>query len=57
MYMCGNLGDPTIAQDTLEIFEYFGQIPNMWLSMNTNGGANLLNGGKNLQKYLILKEQ
>ena len=22
MYMCGNLGDPIIARDTLEIFEY-----------------------------------
>jgi len=40
MYMCGNLGDPIIARDTLEIFKYFrGHNPNMWLSMNTNGGA------------------
>ena len=40
MYMCGNLGDPIVAQDTLEIFKYFRQHnPNMWLSMNTNGGA------------------
>ena len=40
MYMCGNLGDPIVAQDTLEIFEYFRWAnPNMWLSMNTNGGA------------------
>ena len=23
MYMCGNLGDPIVARDTLEIFEYF----------------------------------
>lgn len=40
MYMCGNLGDPIMAADTLEIFKYFRQHnPNIWLSMNTNGGA------------------
>ena len=40
MYMCGNLGDPIVAKDTLEIFQYFRtHNPNMWLSMNTNGGA------------------
>jgi MoaA/NifB/PqqE/SkfB family radical SAM enzyme len=40
MYMCGNLGDPIVARDTLEIFRYFREHnPNMWLSMNTNGGA------------------
>ena len=40
MYMCGNLGDPIMARDTLEIFSYFRQHnPTMWLSMNTNAGA------------------
>jgi MoaA/NifB/PqqE/SkfB family radical SAM enzyme len=40
MYMCGNLGDPIIANDTLEIFRYFRQHNNeIWLSMNTNAGA------------------
>jgi MoaA/NifB/PqqE/SkfB family radical SAM enzyme len=40
MYMCGNLGDPIVAQDTLEIFKYFREHnSNMWLSMNTNAGA------------------
>ena len=40
MFMCGNLGDPIIARDTLEIFRYFRlHNPKMWLSMNTNGGA------------------
>ena len=40
MYMCGNLGDPIVARDTLEIFTYFRECnPNMWLSMNTNAGA------------------
>ena len=39
-YMCGNLGDPIIARDTLEIFKYFRQHnPTMWLSMNPNAGA------------------
>jgi MoaA/NifB/PqqE/SkfB family radical SAM enzyme len=40
MYMCGNLGDPIVARDTLEIFTYFrDHNPKMWLSMNTNAGA------------------
>ena len=40
MYMCGNLGDPIVAKDTLEVFRYFRKHnPNMWLSMNTNAGA------------------
>lgn len=40
MYMCGNLGDPIIAKDSLEIFEYFrSNSKNIWLGMNTNGGA------------------
>ena len=40
MYMCGNLGDPIVAKDTLEVFRYFRQHnSNIWLSMNTNAGA------------------
>lgn len=40
MYMCGNLGDPIMARDTLEIFNYFREHNStMWLSMNTNAGA------------------
>jgi MoaA/NifB/PqqE/SkfB family radical SAM enzyme len=40
MYMCGNLGDPIVAKDTLEVFRYFrANNPKMWLSMNTNAGA------------------
>ena len=40
MYMCGNLGDPIVARDTLEVFEYFrSHNKDMWLSMNTNAGA------------------
>jgi MoaA/NifB/PqqE/SkfB family radical SAM enzyme len=40
MYMCGNLGDPVLARDTVLIFDYFrDHNEKMWLSMNTNGGA------------------
>tara|TARA_B100000035_G_scaffold73513_1_gene60765 strand:- start:776 stop:1858 length:1083 start_codon:yes stop_codon:yes gene_type:complete len=40
MYMCGNLGDPIVARDTLEVFDYFrSHNQTMWLSMNTNAGA------------------
>lgn len=40
MYMCGNLGDPISATDTLEVMKYFRKHnPNIWLSMNTNAGA------------------
>ena len=40
MYMCGNLGDPITAKDTIPIFDYFRyHNKKMWLSMNTNGGA------------------
>lgn len=37
---CGNLGDPIIAQDCLEILEYLREAnPGMHLSMHTNGSA------------------
>lgn len=40
LYMCGNYGDPIIARDTLEIFEYLRlHNPTIDLSMNTNGSA------------------
>ena len=40
MYMCGNLGDPIVARDSLEVFDYFRtNNEKMWLSMNTNAGA------------------
>lgn len=40
MYMCGNLGDPIVAKDTLDVYRYFRKHnPTMWLGMNTNGGA------------------
>lgn len=40
LFMCGNLGDPIIAQDCLEIFRYLRETnPNIRLSMHTNGSA------------------
>lgn len=39
-FMCGNLGDPILAKDTLEIFQYLRENnPNINLSMHTNGSA------------------
>ena len=40
IYMCGNFGDPIVATDTLEVFDYFrSQKKELTLGMNTNGGA------------------
>lgn len=38
--LCGNLGDPIIASDCLEILQYVRDInPTMYLGMHTNGSA------------------
>ena len=51
LYMCGNLGDPIVARDTLAIFEYFrSHNEKMWLSMNTNAGAKSTEWWKRLAK-------
>ena len=40
LFMCGNLGDPIIADDSLEIFQYLRETnPSIRLSMHTNGSA------------------
>ena len=40
LFMCGNLGDPIIAQDCAEIYCYLREInPTIRLSMHTNGSA------------------
>jgi len=53
MYMCGNLGDPIVARDTLEIFRYFREHnADMWLSMNTNAGAKSVEWWKELAQVL-----
>lgn len=47
--MCGNLGDPIIAKDTLEIFRYLRETnPHMTLQMHTNGSARLESWWKEL---------
>lgn len=39
IFMCGNLGDPAAAKDTIEIFKFFRKLnPDIVLGMNTNGG-------------------
>lgn len=40
LFMCGNLGDPIVAQDCVKIFQYLRETnPSIRLSMNTNGSA------------------
>ena len=47
--MCGNLGDPIVAKDTLGIFQYLRyHNPQMHLSMHTNGSARNSNWWKDL---------
>jgi len=51
MYMCGNLGDPMLAPECVEIFAYFRKHnPKIYLSMNTNGGARKPDFWRNLAK-------
>jgi sulfatase maturation enzyme AslB (radical SAM superfamily) len=52
--MCGNLGDPIIAQDCLEIFEHLREInPSIRLSMHTNGSARNVHWWKDLAKHKV----
>jgi MoaA/NifB/PqqE/SkfB family radical SAM enzyme len=52
--MCGNLGDPIIAQDTLKIYEYLRlNNSNMTLAMDTNGSARNIYWWKELAKLKI----
>ena len=40
LFMCGNLGDPIISKDTLEIYQYLREVnSNIRLAMHTNGSA------------------
>ena len=53
MFMCGNFGDPIIAHDTLEVFEYFRKYnSDALLSMHTNAGARKEEWWKELAKVL-----
>ena len=54
VYLCGNLGDPIIAKDTLEIFEYLRATnPNIELGMNTNGSARNASWWKELARLNV----
>ena len=54
LFMCGNLGDPIIAQDCLEIFEHLREInPSIRLSMHTNGSARNVHWWKDLAKHKV----
>ena len=51
LFMCGNLGDPIIAKDCLEIFQYLREVnPKIVLSMHTNGSARSIEWWKKLAK-------
>jgi len=40
LFTCGNFGEPCIAQDTVEVYQYFReQNPDIWFGMHTNAGA------------------
>jgi MoaA/NifB/PqqE/SkfB family radical SAM enzyme len=52
--MCGNLGDPIIAKDTLEIYQYLrDNNANVKLSMHTNGSARDTNWWKKIAELKI----
>ena len=55
MFMCGNLGDPIISRDTMEIFEHLREVnPRMKLSMHTNGSARETGWWKELAKHRVI---
>lgn len=54
LFMCGNLGDPIVAKDTLEIFKYLREVnPNIRLSMFTNGSAKTKDWWEQLAKLNV----
>lgn len=53
MYMCGNYGEPIMAKDALDIFEYFRyNNPYMSLDLHTNGGARTSDWWRDLASVL-----
>ncbi len=51
IFLCGNLGDPIIAQDCLEIIEYIRSVnPSIKLAIHTNGSARSIDWWKRLAK-------
>lgn len=54
LFMCGNLGDPIMAHDCLEVFQYLRKInPDIRISMHTNGSARNINWWKELAKCKV----
>lgn len=52
-YACGNYGDPIIAQECLEIFQYLRESnPNMYLGIHTNGSARTTKWWQDLARVL-----
>jgi len=52
--MCGNLGDPIIAEDCLKIFQYLRELnPSMRLTLNTNGSARNMLWWQELAKHNV----
>lgn len=52
-YACGNYGDPIIAQDCLEIFQYIRDSnPSIYLGIHTNGSARTTSWWESLAKTL-----
>lgn len=53
--MCGNLGDPIVAKDTLKIYEYLRtHNPEMTLTMHTNGSARDIAWWQELAKLNVI---
>ena len=51
IFLCGNLGDPIIAQDCLEIIQYIRTInKTLQISIHTNGSARTVDWWKQLAK-------
>mgnify|MGYP005674295049 CR=1 FL=1 len=53
--MCGNLGDPIIAKDTLEIYQYLRRYnKTMGLTMHTNGSGRVAQWWRDLAKVDVV---
>tara|TARA_B100000405_G_scaffold130049_1_gene90999 strand:- start:967 stop:1959 length:993 start_codon:yes stop_codon:yes gene_type:complete len=53
--MCGNLGDPIVAKDTLEIYQYLRRHnPTMGLTMHTNGSGRVAQWWRELAKINVV---
>ena len=54
LFMCGNLGDPIISKDTLEIYQYLREVnPHIRLAMHTNGSARDIDWWKKLAQLKV----